>query len=190
MTAEFAKGVGDYSLEWLKSHIPEPDITIWMGNKTPREKGVLIAKRVASIAIPLFGDIIFKSAAAGSSGFVSGLAGLGLGLCSAGLNIGKAWIINKLIDHLIKDTSKYHLIKDEIKKVTDAAVSVLIGIAYLVATIVLPFFGPVGIVSASINLALNLATLARACYQLHEKRKDPLIEAQMSQISNLRSSVV
>jgi hypothetical protein len=180
-----SNSLGDQFLGWIRNQIPEPDVTIWMGDKTRQERGILVAKRVASIAIPLFGDAVFKAIGAGLTGFVSGVIGLGLGLCVAGLNIGKAWAVHKVVDLLIKDTSKYFVLKDEIKKVVDASLSVVIGIAYLVATVVLPYFGPMGIFSAGVNLSFSIATLVIVCHELHQKRKNPLVAAQMAQLPNV-----
>lgn len=179
MTIEFFQGVGESTIDTIKRMIPDPDVTIWMGNKTPRERGRLVARRVAQVAIPLFGDVIFRSIGSALGGFISGLMGFGVGVGFSLLNIGKAWVINKAIDKMIKVDSQYYPIKDEIKKVTDASASVVVAAAYLATTIALPVLGPVGIFTAVVNLALSIGTLALASFELHKKRKDPGIAAQM-----------
>ncbi len=178
MIGGFLQGATDSAWSMIKDRILEPDISIWMGNKTDYEKGALVAKKVMTITIPLFINIFYATIGSGLAGLASGAIDLGLGLGVAALNIGKAWVINKLLDDLILNTSKYFIIKDEIKKVVDASAAVVIAVAFLVVSIVLPIFGPAAILSATINLGLSLGKLGKNAYELYEKRNSRLQQLQ------------
>ncbi len=184
MGAEVLGGVGDVGRDIINAFIPEPDVTIWMGNKTSREQGRMIAQRVAAATIPLLVSTFMSSIGRGLRGFVSGGIGVGVAAGVSLLSIGKAYLVNKVADRIIKPTSQFHPIKDEIKKVVDSSLSVALATAYVVAACVVPLFGSIALFSAAVNLATTIGTLAKSSYELHEKRHDPAIQAQMIRLRN------
>ncbi len=181
MNLEVLRGVGEAGVQWVNQRIPQPDVTIWMGKKTSREKGHLIAERIATIAFPFVVNTMFN-ALVNVRGLASALLGLGLGIGVGVCNVAKGLLVDKVVDRVIKNTSHLHPIKDEIKKVVDASLSVGIATAYLVAATVVPVFGTIAVFSAFVTLGVSVATLAKSAYELHEKRNDPAIKLQMGKI--------
>ena len=168
MSIDMARGMGEGALETFNRYIPEPDINMWMDQVSDKDRGKRLARRIAVVAFPLFGNAALNGIVSGSRVFGACMIGVGIGLAFPVVNVLKAWVINKALDGLKSP------LKNEIKRVVDSAVSVLINVAFLVITVVFPIFGPLGIMAAVANLALSIGTLARESYKLHEKRMEEI----------------